>query len=167
MRWSEGTETMSRTLLLLFAPIISIPLVASVAVGQDTGRGLAKWDQQRVTKLAEGLSKAVDELNDEFYNQPPSTIGSGQSHSFLRLKQDIRRVRSEARHLKSALADGKGHDETLPIFEHLMVIVRDAREEVQKQFTSSQLLGKATAAGDALRQVEPYYDAKALSGPGS
>lgn len=48
-----------------------------------------------------------------------------------------------------------------------MVIVRDARVEIQKQFTSNQLLGKATAAGDALRRVEPYYDPKALSGPGS
>jgi len=157
---------MSRISFVLIAALISVPLVASVAAGQDTGRGLATWDQQRVTKLAAELSSAVDALYNEFYNQPPATIGSGQSTSFLRLKQDIRRVKTEARHLKAALADGKGHNETLPVFEHLMMIVRDASEEIQKQFTSNQLITKATAAGDVLRQIEPYYDAKALSGPG-
>jgi hypothetical protein len=132
----------------------------------DVDRGLAEWDQARVTAIAEELAKNVDALYREFYNQPPSTIGSGQANAFYRLKQLMRRVRTEGRHLAAALKDGKGHDETLPVYEHLMELVRDARVEVQRQFTSDQLLDKAAAAGDALRRLEPYYDAKALSDPG-
>ena len=141
-------------------------LTASAAAAQDVGRGLAEWDQARVTAIAEELAKDIDALYQEFYNQPPSTIGSGQANAFYRLKQLMRRVRTEGRHLAAALKDGKGHDETLPVYEHLMELVRDARVEVQRQFTSEQLLDKAAAAGDALRRLEPYYDAKALSDPG-
>lgn len=157
---------MSRLSLVLATPVAAVLLTASVAVGQDTGRGLAEWDQQRVTTLAANLAEAVGALYDEFYNQP-GTAGTGQSGAHYRLKQLLRRVKTEARHLAAAVKDGKGHEETLPIYEHLMEIVRDARIEVQKQFTSGPLLDKAAAVGDALLQIGPYYDAKALSGPGS
>jgi hypothetical protein len=75
----------------------------------------------------------------------------------------IRRIKLEARHLSGELEKGQGRDETLPIYEHLMTMVRDAREKAQKTFMPQPLLDKAAAAGDVLRRLAPYYDAQVLA----
>ena len=123
---------------------------------------LAKWDQQRVTALSAELAEACGALYDTFVKQPQATIGSGQARDYYRLRQVVRRLRGEARHLSSALAKGEGYDETLPIYENLMVTVRDARELAQRTFTTAFVLDKAAAAGDVLRRIAPYYDPQAL-----
>jgi hypothetical protein len=125
---------------------------------------LAKWDQERVAALGEELAKACSELYDTFLKEPQSTIGSGQESSYYRLRQLIRRVRTEARHLSSSLAKGEGYEETLPIYENLSIIVRDAAENSRRIFSSGFVLEKATAAGDALRRIAPYYDPEVLEG---
>ena len=125
---------------------------------------LAKWDQERVTALGGELAKACSELYDTFLKEPQSNIGSGQSNSYYRLRQLVRRVRTEARQLSSSLAKGEGYEETLPIYENLNVIVRDASENARKMFSSGFVLEKATAAGDLLRRIAPYYDPDALEG---
>jgi hypothetical protein len=122
----------------------------------------AKWDQERVTALGAELVTACDALYDTFVKEPQSTIGSGQARSFYRLRQLVRRIKGEARHLSSALANGEGYDQTLPVYENLMVTVRDARETSQKVFTSNFVQEKAAAAGDVLRRIAPYYDSTAL-----
>ena len=125
---------------------------------------LAKWDQERVTALGAELAKACDALYDTFRKEPQSNIGSGQSSAYYRLRQLIRRVRGEARHLSSSLAKGEGYDQTLPIFENLSILVRDASENARRIFTSDFVMEKATAAGDARRRIAPYYDPKVLEG---
>ena len=123
---------------------------------------LAKWDQERVTALAAELAEACGALYDTFVKEPQSTIGSGQARDYYRLRQVVRRLRSEARHLSSSLGNGEGYDQTLPIYESLMVTVRDARELAQRTFTSAFVLDKATAARDVLQRIAPYYDPTAL-----
>jgi len=125
---------------------------------------LAKWDQERVTALGGELVQTTEALYSTFVKEPPATIGSGQSRDYYRLRQLVRRIRTEARNLSSSLSNGEGYDETLPIYENLMVIVRDAREVAKRTFTSNFVLEKATAAGDVLRRLAPYYDPNALSG---
>ena len=128
---------------------------------------LAAWDQERVTALGAELSEACNALYDTFVKEPQKTIGSGQSTDYYRLRQVIRRVKGESKHLSSSLANGEGYDQTLPVYENLMTMVRDAREISQRTFTSSFVLDKATAAGDVLRRIAPYYDPKALDEAGS
>jgi hypothetical protein len=123
---------------------------------------LAKWDQERVTALGAELAKACDALYNTFMKEPERTIGSGQSRDYYRLRQLVRRIKGDAKHLSSALEKGEGYDQTLPIYENLMVMVRDAREALQGTFTSGFVLEKTTAAGDVLRRIAPYYDPKAL-----
>jgi len=123
---------------------------------------LAKWDQERVTAIGGELTKACDALYDTFRKEPQSTIGSGQSSAYYRLRQLIRRVKGEARYLSSSLAKGEGYDQTLPIYDNLSILVRDASEDARRMFSSGFVLEKATAAGDLLRRIAPYYDPQAL-----
>jgi len=125
---------------------------------------LAKWDQQRVTSVAGELSEACDALYETFRKEPESRIGVGRARDYQRLRQVARRVKNEARHLSSSLARGEGYDQTLPIYESLMEMVRTARDLSRRTFTSNFVLEKAAAAGDALRRIAPYYDPRALEG---
>jgi len=125
---------------------------------------LAPWDQERVTTLAAELAKASNALYDTFLKEPQKTIGSGQAKDYYRLRQLVRLIKVEARQLSDALAKGEGYEPTLPIYNDLMTMVRDAREVSKRTFTSSFVLDKATAAGDILRQIAPYYDPNALKG---
>lgn len=123
---------------------------------------LAKWDQERVTALGAELKEACDALYETFLKEPEKTVGSGQARDYYRLRQIVRRLKGDARQLSSALEKGEGYDETLPIYESLMVMVRDARETAKRTFNSNYVLDKAAAAGDVLRRIAPYYDPKAL-----
>jgi len=124
---------------------------------------LAKWDQERVTALGAELKEACDALYETFLKEPEKTVGSGQARDYYRLRQIVRRLKGEARQLSSALEKGEGYDQTLPIYESLMVMVRDAREIAKRTFTSNYVLDKAAAAGDVLRRIAPYYDPEALT----
>jgi hypothetical protein len=125
---------------------------------------LAKWDQERVTTLGEELAKTCGALYDTFLKQPASTVGSERARDYHRLRQIVRRVRDEARHLSAALARGEGYEPTLPVYEELMAMVRDAREIANRTFSSSSVLDRAVAAGDSLRRLGPYYDPGVLEG---
>jgi hypothetical protein len=144
--------------------LVVLVLALGVWVPGASFAELAKWDQERVTALAGELAEATNALHTTFVKEPPATVGSGQSRDYYRLRQMVRRIRSDARNLSSSLANGEGYDETLPIYESLMVSVRDARETAKRTFTSNFVLDKAAAAGDVLRRIAPYYDPNALSG---
>lgn len=142
-----------RAFVALAVGVLMAPLVSSVA-----GAELAAWDQAKVAALAKELVGASDSLYDTFYKQPPQSIGSGQATSFQRLKQKVRRIKTEARQLSDDLAKGDGREETTPSYEDLMQTVRDAREEARGVFSGQDVAAKATAARDILNQLGPYYD---------
>lgn len=117
------------------------------------------WDQAKVTELAQQLETATGELWNTFRRQPRPTIGQGQANSFFRLQQQLRQLRSEARHLSRALQDGAGHDETLPSFESMMQTIRIAQDNARRVFTGVEVREKADAARNVLNQMIPYYQA--------
>jgi hypothetical protein len=119
---------------------------------------LAAWDQAKVTALAKDLETTSVALYDTFYKQPTPTVGSGQSRAYQRLKQEVRRIRSEARELGGALGKGEGQEATAPIYENLMQVVRDAREDARQVFTGADVADKASAVRSVLNQLGPYYD---------
>lgn len=147
------------TILVLLGSCLGL-LVASAGSAQ-----LANWNQERVTKLAAVLKERTAALYDTFYKEPVPTIGTAQARSYYRVKELVRRIRREARQLSDQLDKGAGREETLPIYENLMTMVRDAQEEARRTFTSDTILNSAASAGDALRQISPYYDPEALRNP--
>jgi hypothetical protein len=136
------------------------PLVLSIALlaaGAEAARAaLAAWDQAKVSALAAQLQTATRELYDTFYRQPK--VGAGQAKPYYRLKQSVRRLRSEAKALASALEKGAGQEETLPMYEHLMQTVRSARDDAQQVFTTRDVQEKASAVRAILNRLAPYYD---------
>jgi hypothetical protein len=130
---------------------------------EQAGR-LARWDQERVTRIATELATAADSVQDELRKQPTPTLGSGQYTTFYRLQQSVRRARLESKQLAAMLQEGKGYAETLPVYEGLRQYVADSAEEARKAFVQEPLMAAITGAGDLLNQLAPYYDPKALSG---
>ncbi len=143
--------------------------------GSDTAkvpRGLenrppeAEWNQERVTAIAVEFSEKARALRATFHQEPTSTLGSGQAHSYYQVKQLIRRIDREAKHLSKLLLEGKGRTETLPVYANLLVIVRDAQEAARRTFASDDVWNAAGSAGDALRRLGPYYGPRLVT-PGA
>ena len=142
--------------------LVAVIACGVFAAGAPAGADLAPWDQAKVTALAKQLADATQALNDTFYLQPPPGRGSMQSRSYQQLRQKIRMIRMEAGALSASLAKGEGHEETLPSYESLMQMVRDARRDAQQVFSTVDVQQKATAARLILNQISPYYDADAM-----
>ena len=70
----------------------------------------------------------------------------------------MRRIKSEARELAGALEKGEGREDTLPIYEQLMEIVRSARDNARRVFTTQDVQARAGEVRQALNQLAPYYD---------
>jgi hypothetical protein len=123
---------------------------------------LAAWDQSKVAALARQLEEKSKTLYDTFYKQPPPNIGSGHSQDYRRLKQEVRRIKSEARELAAALEKGEGREDTQPIYEQLMEIVRSARDNARRVFTTQDVQARAGEVRQLLNQLSPYYDPDAV-----
>jgi hypothetical protein len=118
----------------------------------------APWDQAKVSELATQLAEASKSLYDTFYKQPPPQAGSGQGNDYRRLKQQVRRIQTEARELAGALGKGEGREDTHDIYENLMSLVRDARQSAQRVFSTQDVQDKASKARQLINQLTPYYD---------
>jgi len=139
-------------------------LVATLGALPARAEAQKPWDQSAVTKLAEELVPATEAVQ-AVLRAEPSNVGSGQSGAYYRLVQEVRRIRTEARQLEAELSAGKGHDETKPDFEFLIMTLKDAREEARKMFLSEQFQTKAAAARAILDQLAAYYDVEPLPPP--
>jgi len=136
--------------------LLAIALAVSLAA--PAAAELTPWDQAKVAALGKQLNEAANNLYTTFYKQPVPQFGAGQSNDYRKLKQTMRRIQSEARELDSDLAKGKGRDDTLDIYENLMELVRDARQDVQRVFTTKDVQDAASAMRQLLNQISPYYD---------
>ena len=119
---------------------------------------LAKWDQAKVTGLAKQLADSTNALYDTFYKQPPPSVGSMQAREYQQLRQRVRMIKMEAGSLSASLAKGEGYEETLPSYDSLMELVRDARRIAQGLFTTQDVQTKAAATRAILNELSPYYD---------
>lgn len=148
---------MRATVSALFLSLLLAPLVSRAE--------LAAWDQDRVTGLAKELKEKSDSLYDTYYKLENATIGGAGAGSTLALKDQLRRIKEQTHHLAAALENGKGRPETEGTYKNLNELVHDAQESIRGMFTENDLLAAAMAAGDVLRRIAPYYDAKANEGP--
>ncbi len=137
-----------------------VALALAIGLAGPAAAQRAEWNQERITKLAKEVKEATDKLYTAFYKRPVSTVGSGQANSTFRLKQTLRRLKSEASHFANALEGGMGRDESYPIYENLAILLRNAQEDARKMFVQDELLEYGTTAEDRMRQIAPYYETK-------
>jgi hypothetical protein len=64
----------------------------------------------------------------------------------------------EARELAASLEKGEGREQTLSIYDHLMQLVRIARDDAAKVFNTQDVAERAAAVRGVLNQLGPYYD---------
>lgn len=138
------------------AAIAGLALVT--ALGGEARAQKAQWEQDQVTAAARTLATAVKALRDEVRKQGRPNIGAMQSRAWLRFTDDLRLIESEAKELSSALGEGRGHDETLPIYARMQTLIRDAREEARSLMVTQPVQAKIDAAREALQVLEPFYD---------
>lgn len=135
----------------------SVALVVSLLASSARGE-LAAWDRARVTEVAKELVKATDALEEAFLRQPPPDPGSIQRVPYLRLKNRVRMLRSEARVLLKSLEEGDGREHTDWIYTILISHARSARYEAAKVFVAEEVGEKARVVRGLLNQLGPYYD---------
>jgi DNA repair exonuclease SbcCD ATPase subunit len=145
--------------------VARIVLSLAVVIGLATPgpAQVAEWNQKDVTAVSQQLEEATKELYDSFYKQPTQGIGTGQARAYQELKQQLRRIRQETRHLASSLTRGEDHDETLPIYRNLMEEVRDAEENARRVFSTGPVIEKANVAREALEKLSSYYTTEEAS----
>lgn len=136
-----------------------LPLATTLLLAAPGSRAeLATWDQAEATALAKELEAASEALYDTFIKKSPASVGSTQSHAYYRLKQEVRLLRVEARQLAASLAKGEGREQTLPIYNNLMQLVRLARDDAARTFNTRDVGERAAAVRGLLNRLGPYYD---------
>jgi hypothetical protein len=143
----------------------SIACAAALALAAPArGADPTPWDQAKATELAQQLAANAGAAYDAVYRNLSlsQTAGSGQSTLYLRLKDRVRVVRAESRHLAKALADGQSREETIFSFQRLLTTVRDIRVVGNRMMLDKPTLDVFAAAHGTLRELGAYYDPDAL-----
>ena len=139
---------------LVFALVLSV----SGAARAD----LAKWDQARVTSIAQQLVPAAQAWELAARQQGPGTIGAAEEQGSLPMKARTLREMSEG--LADHLAKGEGHDKTLDQYKSMREVADDTEEMAQRSELQAPTIAAWSKIADLLRQIAPYYDPKALTG---
>jgi hypothetical protein len=109
-----------------------------------------------VSAIAAEFAESMTAVEDIIRKEPAV---EGQATNYHRLKQHARRVRQEARHLQTMLANGDGHDETVGVYEHLVAEIERARVTASKVYVTGSVSERVAAARSVLMRLAPYYDA--------
>jgi hypothetical protein len=132
--------------------------VAFLATATLASAELKPWNQEEVTAAAAKLTEATADLRAALRKQPPPTRGQPGKRAFHQLRDDVTAVDQTASRLHNALKEGATLDETFPTYQRMLSSVRSAQRELRRLQLGEPVAGKLQAAGDALRQLQPYYD---------
>ena len=135
-------------------------LVASFASAQSGPEGEpVRWDQARVTKIAQELAVAVHDAR-EAVRMSPLDQNVGQRTTFYELQEDIRLAENSAKHLASELADGKGAAETRATFDRIGSLRLSAEENGRRVMIEAAVMDALVKAGELHNRLKPYYYGK-------
>ena len=137
---------------------IALALLAAALCAAPAGAELAKWDQARVTQIAQQLTEASNAWWTALREQP-DVFGAA-----LAPKAQV--LEEQSRSLAGHLAKGKGHDQTRDMYLSLKEIADDTEVEAQRAELDEPTLAAWAKVADLLRQLAPYYDPKALEETG-
>lgn len=142
-------------------------LAAGLALALAPAAGLAdshemesqekvKWDQERVTSIAQELAEAMGELRDALREQPAS-LDPARQRAMYAAREDVRLLANSTRHLAARLEQGSGRLETYPIYKRIGMLRRSAEENGRKALIEDALMSRITRAGELLIRIAPYY----------
>ncbi len=114
------------------------------------------WNQERVTALARELELAVSGLRDAV-RKSPMWENPQQKRTLYRIADKLRLIESESISLHAQLAKGAGMEETLPNYNRIQRLKRDAQVLAAKTDVSAITKPKLDRANEILAQIEPFY----------
>ena len=115
------------------------------------------WDQQAVSGIAQELADSLQSIDDALRNEPGNTMPTGDRRSRYAVKQDLRRLRREARHFASETAAGHGMEETLNIFLKVQELAHQAAENGKRAALTKPTLDHIAQARVQMTKLAPYY----------
>lgn len=156
---------MLRSGIIVFALLSLVIATGAAAEHHEAGKDVSArpenapaWDQAKATAAAQSLAASVDGLRTALRNQPSSSIvPGGGSRPRHKLLDRLRLMESESKHLAGVLEEGQGRDETLPVFERINQIRRDAVEQAQRMFLQQPVIEKIESARGPLEELAGYY----------
>jgi hypothetical protein len=135
-------------------PLLALGLVLGLVGG--AWADVAKWDSARTTEIATNLEQATASLYEAIYHQPTAAgPGAAQWHE---MRDTVRRMRMEAKHLSDELMKGKDQAHTRGAWRQMTEWLRDIEEASRQTMLGNEVLTKLSAVEDLLRQLAPYYD---------
>lgn len=139
---------------------LALTIAAAACLATPASAELAKWDQARVTSIAQQLATACDAFQQAVQRQP-ATLGSGDAGHMFGMQDETRAFSEQSRTLSAHLAAGKGHDATDNEYRGLKEMADDIEEEAQQSSLDEPTMDAWAKVADLLRQIAPYYDPKA------
>ena len=145
----ESIQRLRRT--TAFVAALAFLLLPTAAFAE-----LAKWDQARVTQIAEEFADAIKDLRREMQAAPPMTDPARQRALYVAL-DDIRIMSNTATLLANKLKAGEGREETFAAWRRLDLLRRDFEENSRKAMIEDAIMEKILTAGELLIRFTPYY----------
>lgn len=143
IRRVRGITAVAATLVLLLLPTASLS-------------ELAKWDQERVTQIAEEFVEAIKNLRKELKEAKAITDPARQRALYVAV-DDVRIMTSSATLLANKLKAGEGREETFAVWRRLDMLERDFEENARKALIEDAIMEKILTAGELLIRLTPYY----------
>jgi len=140
-------------------PVLLAAILLAVVLQPSIGRAgePPAWDQAEVAALADELYEAVKDLRESVRRAGDPGVVSGQARSTHRLRDSLRVIANEARHLATRLHEGAGRDETLPVFQRIGELRLRAAEDARRIDLLQPVRDRIEAARSVLEKLEPYY----------
>ena len=140
---------------------LALILAAAACLATPASAELAKWDQARVTSIAQQLATACDAFWQAVQRQPGGAIGSGDAGHVFGMQNETRTMTEQSRALAAHLAAGNGYEPTRNEYRGLKEMADDIEEEAQQSSLDEPTMDAWAKLADLLRQIAPYYDPKA------
>ena len=135
----------------------------------DAARASAQtetWNQEKAAALAGELESAASGLRDAV-RKSPMWENPQQKPTLYRISDKLRLIESESASLHAQLVKGAGMDETLPTYERIQRLKRDAQVLAKKTDVSAITKPKLERATDVLNRLAVFYPAQPKPEPKS
>ncbi len=131
---------------------VALGLIVSSRVSAQT----EAWNQEKTAALAGELESAVSGLRDAV-RKSPMWENPQQKRTLYRISDKLRLIESESASLHAQLVKGAGMDETLPTYERIQRLKRDAQVLAKKTDVSAFTKPKLDRATEVLNLLAVFY----------
>jgi hypothetical protein len=142
---------MKLTVLLLAVAALVLPAVLSASAAE------LKWNQGRVTALAQDLIEPLAALRADLESRPPV---SGKEETRTAVMNDVERLELRARELAQRLAGGAGRAETIALFREVDTLQSQAMKHAQEYPAPFDMHVYIDRAQSTTIQLARYYGSR-------